>query len=262
MASSNVTSVTSHFSQANEGFITTLGTTVAASGTVVDLASVTGLIDGSVFVGIIEPGGVKEQTFTGVVDTSGTQLTGVKWTRGTDVEHTAGVTIVDYVTGTNHNMTTKGILVSHEQDGTLNDTGLLQIFNVLYPVGSVYTNATVSTNPGTLLGFGTWTAFGSGRVLVGVDAGQTEFDTLGETGGAKTHTLSIAEMPAHDHSGKVYGTSNGDYLGLVGGGQGGWGVAGSTNNNIYHALIQSQGGGGAHNNLQPYIVVYMWKRTA
>ena len=132
----------------------------------------------------------------------------------------------------------------------------------LYPVGSIYTNAAVDTNPATLLGFGTWSAYAAGRVLVGVDTGQTEFDILEETGGAKTHTLSVAEMPAHDHSGKVYGTSNGDYMGLVGGGQGGWGVAGSTNNNIYRTLIQSQGGGGAHNNLQPYITVYMWKRTA
>jgi hypothetical protein len=62
--------------------------------------------------------------------------------------------------------------------------------STLYPVGSVYINASVSTNPGTLLGFGTWAAFGAGRVLVGLDAGDVDFDTVEETGGAKTHTLN------------------------------------------------------------------------
>jgi hypothetical protein len=52
----------------------------------------------------------------------------------------------------------------------------------LLPVGSVYTNAGVATNPNVLLGFGTWTAFGTGRVIIGVDSGNTAFDTLGETG--------------------------------------------------------------------------------
>lgn len=128
-----------------------------------------------------------------------------------------------------------------------------QLLGFIYPIGSVYTNANVSTNPGTLLGFGTWTAFASGRVLVGVDTGQTEFDTLGETGGAKTHTLTTAEIPSHAH---LYATiRNG-----VNWGGGGFstpdktlGVGEGTTNT---------GGGGAHNNLQPYITVYMWKRTA
>jgi ABC-type Co2+ transport system permease subunit len=54
----------------------------------------------------------------------------------------------------------------------------------LYPVGSIYTNATNSTNPGTLLGFGTWTAFGAGRVMVGYDSSNALFDTAEETGGS------------------------------------------------------------------------------
>jgi hypothetical protein len=72
----------------------------------------------------------------------------------------------------------------------------LAVKNELYPVGSIYTNATSSTNPGTLLGFGTWTAFGAGRVMVGLDAGNALFDTAEETGGSAdaivvshTHTL-------------------------------------------------------------------------
>ena len=67
-----------------------------------------------------------------------------------------------------------------------------------WPVGSVFTSL-VATNPASLLGFGTWQAFGAGRVLVGIDAGQTEFDTVRETGGAKTHTLTTSEMPVHTH---------------------------------------------------------------
>ena len=125
---------------------------------------------------------------------------------------------------------------------------------VLYPVGSVYTNASDSTNPATLLGFGTWVAFGEGRVLVGLDSTDTDFDTIGETGGAKTHTLTIAEMPAHSHTvPAVQGDNNGSN------------AIRSTNDTSPINLNEdtsSVGGGAAHNNLQPYITVYMWKRTA
>ncbi len=55
----------------------------------------------------------------------------------------------------------------------------------VYPVGCIYTS-TISTNPATVFGFGTWSAFGAGRIMVGLDANQTEFDVVEETGGAKT----------------------------------------------------------------------------
>ena len=71
-------------------------------------------------------------------------------------------------------------------------------WNNIFPVGSIYM-AVVSTNPSSFFG-GTWTAFGTGRTVVGIDAGQTEFDTVEETGGAKTHTLTTSEMPSHTHS--------------------------------------------------------------
>ena len=115
---SNVSAVTNHFPTANEGFITTLGSTILASAVTVPLTSVSGLTNGTIFVGIIEPGQANQQTFTGTVDTAGVQITGVKWTRGTNVDHTAGVTIVDYVSGTGNNMFTKGITEEHNQDGT------------------------------------------------------------------------------------------------------------------------------------------------
>lgn len=125
------------------------------------------------------------------------------------------------------------------------------IMSSLYPVGSVYINASVSTNPATLFGFGTWAAFGAGRVMVGLDAGQTEFDTAEETGGAKTHALTIAELAAHVHT--------------VGAGAGTAGSAGTQNNIAPDGTpltTSSVGSGTAHNNLQPYITVYLWKRTA
>ena len=135
-------------------------------------------------------------------------------------------------------------------------SGLITLADV-YPVGSIYINAAVATNPGTLLGFGTWVAFGAGRVMVGIDASQTEFDTLEETGGAKTHTLSISEIPAHTHFQGSKDSTAGN------GGANNEEFIEDHSNTTHGPNVESSstGGGGAHNNLQPYIVVYMWKRT-
>lgn len=257
--STSVSSVVNHFPSAENGFTTTTSGSVSSGATTVGLNSVAGYTNGETAVFVIDPtDATKKQTFTGVIDTSGVQVTGVIWTAGTNVAHASGATVVDYATATHISMISKGILVEHDQDGahttaavtTMTSDILAAIMPTIYPVGSIYTNATVSTNPGTLLGFGTWTAFGSGRVLVGVDGAQTEFDTLGETGGAKTHTLITAEMPSHDHNVKAT-------AGAAGGG-GGLTVGGAETGNT----MSNTGGGGSHNNLQPYIVVYMWKRTA
>ena len=138
-----------------------------------------------------------------------------------------------------------------------NASGTLTTLQAVYPVGSIYINAAVSTNPGTLLGFGTWVAFGSGRTIVGLDAGQTEFNTLEETGGAKTHTLTLSEIPSHRHEvgSKDSTAGNGgsfeeEFVEEYGD---------TTNGPAVPTSYQC--GGSAHNNLQPYIVVYMWKRT-
>ena len=127
----------------------------------------------------------------------------------------------------------------------------------VYPVGSIYINATNSTNPATLLGFGTWAAFGAGRVMVGLNSGDTDFDTAEETGGAKTHTLTTNEMPSHTHGGIYPSGSRGSFTEAfdVDNPQDGFDKGNEK-------FTTSTGGGAAHNNLQPYIVVYMWKRTA
>lgn len=127
---------------------------------------------------------------------------------------------------------------------------------LLFPVGAIYT-ATVSTNPGTLLGFGTWAAFGEGRVLVGKASAGT-FSTAGATGGSETHTLTSSEVPdltVKDSFGRtfVYGTgASGSHVSF----------SGFTTGNSGTGAFYADGGGGSHNNLQPYIVVYMWQRTA
>lgn len=141
-----------------------------------------------------------------------------------------------------------------------------------FPVNSIFISV-VATNPATLLGYGTWAAFGAGRVLVGLDAGQIEFDTVEETGGAKTHTLVTTEIPAHVHQQTLATTADpstvlGSNYSLDNSGAGT--SVGNASGNTSGGLMNTQaaqntlssGGGGAHNNLQPYIVVHMWKRTA
>ena len=89
---------------------------------------------------------------------------------------------------------------------------------VIYPVGSIYTNASVSTNPSTLFGFGTWVAFGGGRVPVGITAGDASFDALEETGGSKD-----AVLPSHTHTVSSSGTTagaNADHTHFVSGNSG------------------------------------------
>lgn len=146
----------------------------------------------------------------------------------------------------------------------------------LFPVGTIYTQAAVSTNPATLLGFGTWAAFGAGRVMVGIDSGDTAFDTLNETGGSAdaivvshTHTAtSTVTDPGHKHL-SAQGTEFPQYgeSGSVNGPNGlrtdGQGFTETKTTGVTVATsIASAGSSGTDANLQPYIVVYMWKRTA
>jgi hypothetical protein len=130
---------------------------------------------------------------------------------------------------------------------------------VLYPIGSIY-SSTVSTNPNTLFGFGTWVAYGAGRVLIGVGSGFTAAATGGSADAVVvSHTHSITD-PGHNHS----------YSLAVGGSpQSGsatpclTGVTPSTTGTASTGIsVNTTGSSGTNANLPPYVVVYMWNRTA
>ncbi len=133
---------------------------------------------------------------------------------------------------------------------------------LLYPVGSIYTNASVSTNPATLLGFGTWTAFAAGRVMVGFDSGNALFDTAEETGGSAdaivvSHNHTLTD-PGHAHTlSQVNAVSTTGPLATASGSG-----AQTTATATTGISIASAGSSGTNANYQPYITVYMWKRTA
>tara|TARA_R110000868_G_scaffold41338_1_gene141402 strand:- start:4864 stop:5472 length:609 start_codon:yes stop_codon:yes gene_type:complete len=152
---------------------------------------------------------------------------------------------------------------------------------LLYPVGSIYINATNATNPATLFGFGTWTAFGAGRVPVGFNSANVLFDTAEETGGSAdaiipfhTHTFTGTALPTHTHNINSSFTN----LSSIGSGTttpiGGVqttttqpasaGTPAGTNSNATSANWQGDATVTNINNAnyQPYITVYMWKRTA
>lgn len=190
------------------------------------------------------------------------------------------------------------------------------IGKLMYPVGSIYMSAN-NTDPGELFG-GTWERWGKGRVPVGLNESDTDFATSEKTGGAKTHTLTTAQIPSHNHSIghthttpnstttsngwhghttaattltnpiKVSGTTIGwatlnqagtnrggmtstvreninisiPSLSVNGAGSHTHTVNGVTTNSQSTSTSGNAGSGNAHNNLQPYITCYMWKRTA
>jgi len=132
-----------------------------------------------------------------------------------------------------------------------------------YPVGSIYINASVSTNPATLFGFGTWTAFGAGRVMVGLNGSDSSFDTLEETGGSKdaivvSHTHSVSD-PGHNHTIGFQNNTIDQNSGSAGLARQGTSNTSTASTGI---SINSTGDSATNANLQPYIVVYMWKRIA
>lgn len=137
------------------------------------------------------------------------------------------------------------------------------LVDLIYPIGSIYMSVS-PTNPNVLFG-GTWEAWGAGRVPVGVNASDSDFATVEKTGGAKTVTLTTAQMPAHTHSALPLAAQRGNVT-LVMRANAGL----SSGSNAYYEMsngsndysTSSTGGGGAHNNVQPYITCYMWKRIA
>lgn len=154
----------------------------------------------------------------------------------------------------------------------------------MYPVGSIYMSVN-ATNPSTYFG-GTWVAWGSGRVPVGVNTSDNNFNTVEKTGGAASVTLSASQIPSHTHAkGTLAAASAGAHTHNLQNQKAPWGTSASNRVLVdatsgYTAVTNkattsagahthtisgstaATGGGGSHNNLQPYITCYMWKRTA
>lgn len=161
-----------------------------------------------------------------------------------------------------------------------------QFAKTMYPIGSIYLSVS-ATNPSTYFG-GTWVAWGSGRVPVGINTSDSNFNTVEKTGGASTVTLAASQMPSHTHTftgsstttnsagGHTHnigrdtdgGSGSSRYTVHKAGASGAQGTSPTSSAGAHtHTLTPkgknaNTGGGGAHNNLQPYIVCYMWKRTA
>lgn len=179
-----------------------------------------------------------------------------------------------------------------------NTTDCTDTLKKVYPVGSIYMS-TVSTNPATLFGFGTWEAMPAGRVLLA--QGKSSWGTTynaGSTGGEATHQLTVGEIPSHNHavsiqssgehnhiansntsgthshvlptanalgsgSGYVIGTSNGGTLNTSGNGEHSHVI--TINNNGSHThntTVKETGSGQAHSNMPPYLAIYIWKRVS
>lgn len=135
--------------------------------------------------------------------------------------------------------------------------GLTYDLDKVYPIGSIYMSVN-STSPSTLFG-GTWEQIAQGRTIIGQGTGTdsnsvSKTFTNGATGGEYDHTLTTSEMPKHKHqtgSRQTYGSGNA--WALIN-----YGSSGSTQNRD----TSETGSGNAHNNIQPYFVCYIWKRTA
>lgn len=126
-----------------------------------------------------------------------------------------------------------------------------QLFLLMHRVGDIIFS-TSDENPSTIYG-GTWVAWGKGQVPVGVDTSDSDFNTVEKTGGEKEHTLTVDEMPSHKHDfGQQFATTS-----SLSGAYGYYMIAGTQTD-----VIKNTGGNQPHNNLQPYITCYMWKRIA
>jgi hypothetical protein len=221
-------------------------------------------------------------------NTTGSQSIVVKTSAGTGITVPTGARVPVYVDGTNvvlqqdfiPSVVTAVTQTFGDSSTLLATTAFVQAaMAALHPVGSIYINATNATNPGTLLGFGTWTAFGAGRVPVGFDAGNVLFDTAEETGGSAdatlpshTHTATVTD-PEHQHY-PPSGLST-PYLTNPFSGDGDVDSSTTTGPSERNATTglsatavtgitvanSTEGASATNANYQPYITVFMWKRT-
>lgn len=172
----------------------------------------------------------------------------------------------DSLNGTTGHGHTGGTSDGPQLDLTLGVTGILPTANGgtgassvagflgnVYPIGCIYTTVD-STNPATVFGFGTWSTFGAGKVLIGVDSGDTDYQIVEQVGGSKTHTLTIPELVPHTHTQNVNNSAGGSLKETTYVTQGGQ-ITGDT-------TTGSTGGGTAFSIVQSFITVYFFKRDS
>lgn len=155
-----------------------------------------------------------------------------------------------------------GDILIDTTDNTASD-----LVNKIYPVGSIYISV-VNTNPTTFFG-GTWESFAQGRTLVGVGP-DSDFNTSMKVGGEKAHTLTKQELPRVDAKFYIHGEGDGTIFHSFQGDATGTKVeskfrnSGNPNNwaSSYKSIGVNFGGDQPHNNMQPYITTYMWRRIA
>lgn len=172
-------------------------------------------------------------------------------------------------------------LTIYKGDGSATNLDIIS-FNQIYPVGAIYMS-TISTNPATLFKVGNWEALPAGRVLLaqGTSTWGVNY-SAGSTGGENKHTLTVSESAPHNHTGSATtsGSTHTHALTMQAshGKSGNGGVPRFSDGDIWsgyktqnlsaagehsHAItINNSGGGQAHNNMQPYLSVYMWKRIS
>ena len=170
--------------------------------------------------------------------------TGGKIEVGSTIPDTKGQNIIDAI---NDNQTNEKYVQLKDENNL--KTYLLEY---IYPIGSIYIT-TGLISPQVFLG-GTWEIFGQRRTLVGVDPQDKtgKYNATEKTDGEETHTLTTSEMPSHSHYyTKLYSSG---FVGNVG----------SSGNELTstNESTSSEGGSKPHNNMPPYITVYMYKRTA
>ena len=139
--------------------------------------------------------------------------------------------------------------------------GGVRLIDWIYPVGHIITSSNPEFDPNLIYRTTTWERYAAGRTLVGVDATDDDFNSVGKTGGEKTHQLTIDELPSHRHYLK-YGNAFIGYLNSNASASNGeplykYNVA--RENALYG---EDRGGNQPHNNMPPYITVYFWRRTA
>lgn len=274
---------------------TTIATGISSSDMSVTVAGIVGYPTGADFVLILNEDGANEEkilcsgasgaTFT-IVDrgyddtTAQSHISGEPVSHGWDADSAQDAN--NHIYNVSRNDHTQYLLKT-------------ALFNLVWPITSVYTgyNATNPSDP-SLLGAGTWLQFAEGQVLVGQKPADSNFGTLGNTGGEVTHVLTAGESGIRSHTHTYSGTTSGqsaDHAHTEPGGGSFWvdegggtnnaqggsdfgqfqltGTTGGTtadHNHVYSGTTSDASGtgasGSAHNNLQPYVVVYYFRRTA